>query len=373
VAGSNYTALKNLQALRVILETISPTYRVGSASQSALEEAAEAAKRNFGRVLDLAALANNIFGKGVTFSETNQTRNEIRNRKKTISRADTLAAGSHTPAIFSSSLVADAFSPEEKQVLLEEAARKYREQGSNMPDRYDWVEEAFDAHYQQGYDALAHSLVAGTLTAFEVLAGDLWEAALNVMPDPLAMEYGNVAQIHGRMLKRYPIMMKDKKKFVQQDNQQFNKTQDRGKRFTITQIAEASAIGRKFDLHGHIGTLMRRKYEFSVLAQIREAYSKAFDCDPTTIVEALSDNSLDALDLVRNVIAHQAGKVDATYLAKINGTPAPEATEGGNLDLNGTVINDLLTPVFHCAADLVKGVDAWLKDEADGKHSRRQT
>ena len=89
-----------------------------------------------------------------------------------------------------------------------------------------------------GHEAWLGSQITGTWTAFEAMAGDLWEAALNYKPRELAKLSGSK---HG----------KDSKQIGLDQIQRYN-----------------------FDLSTHMGTIFvgTNKYQFDRLSGIREAY-----------------------------------------------------------------------------------------------------
>jgi hypothetical protein len=62
-----------------------------------------------------------------------------------------------------------------------------------------------------------------------------------------------------------------------------------------------------------MGTILRDKFNFTVLDSIRDAYSRAFHKDSKQIEAAISEKSIDALNKVRNLIVHKAGIIDKRY------------------------------------------------------------
>ena len=117
-----------------------------------------------------------------------------------------------------------------------------------------------------------------------------------------------------------------------------------------------------------MGTLLRPKFDFSILGKTRAAYSAAFWSYSSDIDEALSDRALDALNLVRNLLVHNAGVADQQYLNGIAGTPAPLLGVNVQLQLDGEIVRSLVNPVVQRAVELIKAVDQWIQDEANGKH-----
>src|SRR5262245_14892449 len=113
------------------------------------------------------------------------------------------------------------------------------------------------------------------------MAGDLWEAALNAHPDELAKLAGKKEGTR-------------EDRFVRLDRlQQHN-----------------------YDLSKVMGTVLRQRYSFDSLKEARRAYSEAFPKGAIAVQAAISDRTLDALSLVRNLIVHKGGIVDKEFLER---------------------------------------------------------
>jgi hypothetical protein len=109
-----------------------------------------------------------------------------------------------------------------------------------------------------------------------------------------------------------------------------------------------------------MGTILRERFEFSRLSDIREAYARAFDKDSSQIDEALTDKVIDALRIVRNVIVHKAGAADSEYLKMVSSLRLPPAALGRPIVLTGENVVNLVSPVIDCSKGLLSAVDAWL-------------
>jgi hypothetical protein len=116
-----------------------------------------------------------------------------------------------------------------------------------------------------------------------------------------------------------------------------------------------------------MGSLLRKRFKFSTLRSIREAYSAAFSenekkARTEKLDAALADRTLDALNLVRNVIVHKAGIADARYAERSRlFSLAPKRRAGEPLELDGGVCVALMKPVVASCLSLVNGVDMWLE------------
>jgi len=75
-------------------------------------------------------------------------------------------------------------------------------------------------------------------------------------------------------------------------------------------------------------------------------YSAAFSEKCPFVDEALSDNSIDVLSLVRNIIVHKARIADEIYVrdsSNIKG--APILTKGVRLELDSKLVSNMIRPV----------------------------
>jgi hypothetical protein len=125
-----------------------------------------------------------------------------------------------------------------------------------------------------GFEFMLSSFVIGAWSVFETMAGDLWETALNTDPSGLAHLRGNPNRLkkNGKPAFGAAKPKKDDplSKSVDLDLIQFH----------------------KFDLRDKMGTILRGRYEFSRLSQIREAYSVAFDKDHNQVDAPLKEDAL---------------------------------------------------------------------------------
>ena len=219
----------------------------------------------------------------------------------------------------------------------------------------------------QGCEAVLSAMIIGTWTAFETMAGDLWEAAINVCPKTLAELRGSGRRIWQHILdstrSRGVRIAEPSQPGVSQGG---SKGPTDSKKVDLDRMAELT--DGTFNLGPHMGTLLRPKFEFSILGDIRAAYGNAFWTHSNHIDEALSDRAIDALNLVRNLLVHNAGVADQIYLNGIPGTPAPILGVNDQLVLDGAIVLSLVNPVVQRSSELIKAVDRWIQDEANGIH-----
>jgi hypothetical protein len=183
----------------------------------------------------------------------------------------------------------------------------------------------FAALGEMSIGAMLASYITGMWTAFETLAGDLWEQALNVSPENLATLQGVPK---GQQRKRIDL--------------------------DIIKL-------HGFDLQQKMGTILRGKYPMSGLSEIRDAYTHAFVVDADATIAAINDPVLDKLSAVRNLIVHKAGRVDQEYLERTKRfDDLPTAMLGIDLPIDSQFVADLLRSSTAVSFALLRSVDEWI-------------
>jgi hypothetical protein len=221
----------------------------------------------------------------------------------------------------------------------------------------DWDKHVFNAHKigsvpvnmlsrapdgTLGFDVMLASFLIGAWTAFETMAGDLWEAAVNSHPECLAHLDG--------VSKR--IGTKEKSSFGPAKTQ--SQTDPKAVDLDLIQF-------HKFDIKEKMGTILRAaRFELSRLSTIREAYSRAFSKNYTKIDSLLSSGKLDALSVMRNIIVHKASFADQTYLRNAQRLNLPIVEVGKPIVLDGEIVVKLIDPVFDISKKLIEAVDEWM-------------
>jgi hypothetical protein len=168
----------------------------------------------------------------------------------------------------------------------------------------------------EGHEAWMAAQITGSWTAFETMAGDLWETAINVNPQELAKRSGE---------KQIPMSM---------------------------------VLKYRFDLSKSMGSILKAKYPFDRLSGIRDAYKEVFGSE---FADVLEDQRLDALSIVRNNFVHNGGVIDAEYLRRSNVLPKSAIGElGSPIPIDGELVCGLINPVLKLGNALIAGVDRWL-------------
>lgn len=205
----------------------------------------------------------------------------------------------------------------------------------------------------EGKASVFNSMVVQAWTAFEVMAGDLWEQALNDHPNVLSKLSGSFRQ------------WKHPKATSGGDGGESNKPDDDDKR--QVRISYLERFG--FDLSNAMGTALRGKYNFTVLKSTRQAYAEAFSDRLDEIKDALSEKCLDHLSAIRNVIVHRAAIADKVFLNEVGGSGLFAGTkEGDPVILTGAATSQLIRQVFKRSIDLIAAVDKWIFESPDRRN-----
>ena len=93
----------------------------------------------------------------------------------------------------------------------------------------------------------------------------------------------------------------------------------------------------------------------------RHTYATAFSHDAGDIDAAITDKSIDALSLLRNVIVHKASLADQDFRDGVNVTPllAPFISLQNNdpVELDGEIVRSIVDPAFKAGYQLVVALD----------------
>ena len=171
------------------------------------------------------------------------------------------------------------------------------------------------------------SWISATWTAFEILAGDAWQLALNSRPDLIAQEV--LGQLfpsgspEGLSAKGIPLWM-------------------------------AAKYG--FDLRNHIGDMLKPRVDFSDIKEVKRAYAAAFG-DDTSLQGALADKNLLVLAATRHLVVHRGGVVDEKY----NKIADQNFTMNEELPLeDATFLSNILGAGVVAGCTLITFIDGWL-------------
>jgi hypothetical protein len=192
-----------------------------------------------------------------------------------------------------------------------------------------WFRGAHSVASTLAFEGLLASMLTGTWTALETLAGDLWEAAVNVYPD---------------------CMFEQPKPG--------SKTPRKKPQSKLVELWDIRSQG--YDLRGKVGTVLKESVNFTNLDEMRKAYRRVFH--DKKINALLKNNAIDILQLVRNILVHKAGVVDAEFVRRADGVPDLQGlTPGSVIALNGEFVALKVSSIIACAVSLIGAVNSWIE------------
>jgi hypothetical protein len=92
-----------------------------------------------------------------------------------------------------------------------------------------------------------------------------------------------------------------------------------------------------------------------------QAGTSAFCEKADNIGKILSDDALDVLSAIRNVIVHKGAVADREYLTRCKYlSKLPHAEEGQEVPLDGKLVSRAIGEAIYCSAHLIGAVDEWI-------------
>lgn len=104
--------------------------------------------------------------------------------------------------------------------------------------------------------------------------------------------------------------------------------------------------------------------QMSSLRGARIAYAVAFQTDSEDIDKALCVPAIDALNLMRNQLVHEGGRINRDFIRTTKRFPTLErfqAMKGKQMVLTGDLVKQLIEEALSSAVLVVKSVDVWLQ------------
>ena len=189
-------------------------------------------------------------------------------------------------------------------------------------------------HVPNGLSAIISSCLIMAWGSFEILAGDLWEAAVGLCPS--LKEFRGIGG-------RIALLAANKP-------EGYRATIEKQNRQATPQTPPKPAIRGV------------RPYSFGSVSSIREAYSKTFDVRSADIDSILADGRLESLESVRHILVHKAGIADDKYekTATRLGEIAIALNSGDSFPIDGKIACELIEPVVRSGQSLIHAVDNWI-------------
>jgi hypothetical protein len=185
-----------------------------------------------------------------------------------------------------------------------------------------------------GYEFLLENLLKSILVqmwgAIEVMIGDLWEHALNEHPNHLSALLGEATT-----------------------------KKDDPKKLDLNLIEK-----HNFNVSSVMGTLLKDRFNFTVLADAKRAYTQSFRDNGDAVKAALDADPLRALSSIRHVLVHRGGVLDNKCKNEVSGIAGLDFIHslqvGDSIFIDGPNFKRVMQSALDSAIDLIKSVDAWL-------------
>lgn len=194
-----------------------------------------------------------------------------------------------------------------------------------------------DDALHRSLNSVMNTSICSSWTAFECLAGDLWETALNHDPRVLATAILN------------------------NDGGSSEVTGIKGKSIEVFLLNKYN-----YDIQDKMGTILREKYNFSDARDVKKAYDQAFKFDASKL-NFLSD--LHELAQCRHLILHRAGIIDNKFIQKVK----TNQSIGDYLEMSPSKVVSMNELVIDRGSQLLQAIDSWfLSKRKHPEHSAEE-
>lgn len=207
-----------------------------------------------------------------------------------------------------------------------------------------------ESRFAAGIRAVMIGALTGAWTAFEVLAEELWIAALNAHPVGLS-------ELKGKRPKK------------RAGDPEPTHSVPVGAQAVVEGSISISVPREIVQIHGYnfsqlMGTALKKSVSFRSLEGIREAYQSAFFEHYHSIDDALNSAAIRGLSAVRNILVHKGGKIDGEFFRQLQGARVASLSgvkEGDDLPVDGAVTAELVHDAAVEGGSLIEGVDSWIR------------
>ena len=230
-----------------------------------------------------------------------------------------------------------------KEIFDEHLKSHAEEFSKGFPDSGDWLDQPIKAgaplqflEFMLGLNGVREwievqllAATSATWTAFECVTSDAWVNAVNAAPCKFAV---GVVAAQGEAPDGFS-----------------------GKTIPVGLLAKHG-----FDLRHVMGTLLKPKFDFTTVRGAKTAFSAAFPRN-ASIESIFEDEDLKLLEVVRHVIVHRAGIMDAEFLSRAQGICA---VEGEPLPLDCKVVSGIINAGINAACRVLEAVDRRLQEDS---------
>jgi hypothetical protein len=194
-----------------------------------------------------------------------------------------------------------------------------------------------------GFEAVLSGMITGAWTAFEVLAEDLWKAAVDRKPDAMLKKFAKQMTLGGERkvdVITIPFRVED-----------FDKS--------------GYQVDGRFTLQGRVSDFLQHEVNLTTILGIASAFEHAFASTTFDSLDFKKNRSLFDLAKTRNVIVHSAAEVDTEFYKNMVNIATVRKqfaglSVGDPVSMDGELVEDLITGSVLAVTALLKDVDAML-------------
>jgi hypothetical protein len=214
-------------------------------------------------------------------------------------------------------------------------------------------------------EMLMFNQIVSSWTVFETLAEDLWRTAINQCPRWLIDFNGDQHRI-ARLATKVP-------QETEIEDEETGAADVQGASLKSIALGDLCKIifssASSSSIHNRLGDLVVGKFKFTTLRGIRRAYGTAFSERARAasgareaIDKSLSDDGLDVLKTLRNLIVHKDGVADEEYTKASSNLPENLRLKiGERLRPTVEIAHAAINAVIGSTRRLIAGVDEWVQ------------
>jgi hypothetical protein len=189
------------------------------------------------------------------------------------------------------------------------------------------------------------SMLISEWSAFEILATDLWVAAVNCRPDSLG-----VAAIKA-----------PKRKDDDSD------PEERSKDTSSNSVSLDYLRRYGYNLSNKMGDMLKaqRKWSFNSSKSIKLAYVDTYGKDIKPLFDGTDFKNLATLEAARNLLVHRAGFVDSSFRSRVkNDLIFSQYSDGERLKIDGEMVTGFFDLAINFSCKMIEYVETWMGNHA---------